>query len=95
MRPPFRRLSADFLEAEKGRDLHASIPEILRRARERGILKPHERVSRSTLYRTAKRLRLSLARRKCAKDRDSRRFAYPHRMEEDRQPKRVVRLADG
>lgn len=71
----------DFLKAEKGRDLHASIPEIVRRARERGILAPHERVSRSTLYRTAKRLRLSLARRKCAKDRDSRRFAYPHRME--------------
>jgi transposase InsO family protein len=70
-----------FLISEKVRDRHASIPEIVRRARERGILAPKERVSRSTLYRTAKRLGLSVARAKRAKDRDSRRFAYPHRMD--------------
>ena len=71
----------DYLIAEKRRDPKASIPELIRRARARGILKPEEIVDRSTVYRTCKRLGLPLARRKGAKERDARRFAYPHRMD--------------
>jgi transposase InsO family protein len=71
----------EYLVAEKRLDPRASIPELMRRARELGIVGPLERVDRSTVYRTCKRLGLSLARRKGAKDRDSRRFAFPHRMD--------------
>ena len=58
-----------------------AIPEIIRRGRDYGILKREERVDRTTVYRAAKRLGLSVAHRKNAKDRDSRRFAYPHRLD--------------
>jgi transposase InsO family protein len=71
----------DFLVAEKRRDLRASVPELIRRARALGIVKPGQAVQRSTVYRTCKRLGLPLARSKRAKDRDARRFAYPHRMD--------------
>lgn len=70
-----------FLVGQKQHDEEASIPEVIRRARQSGILKPDEKVSRSTVYRACKRLGLPVARRKRAKDRDSRRFAYPHRMD--------------
>lgn len=70
----------DYLIREKNQDISASIPEVIRRATERGILKPGAEVNRSTVYRTAKRLGLPLARRKRAQDRDARRFAFPHRM---------------
>jgi len=71
----------DHLVAQKKLDPHASIPELIQRARELGVLGPGARVDRSTVYRTCRRLGLSLARRKSAKDRDSRRFAFPHRMD--------------
>jgi transposase InsO family protein len=71
----------DFLVLEKRRDRPASIPELIRRAKEQGVLDPNQRVQRSTVYRTAKRLGLSIARGKRAKHRDARRFAYPHRMD--------------
>ena len=70
-----------FLVEEKTKDRPASIPEIIRRARERGILKSKQLVSRSTVYRACSRLGLPVARCRHAKDRDSRRFAYPHRMD--------------
>jgi len=71
----------EFLIDEHRGDRSASIPELIRRAQEHGIVKPGELVHRSTVYRTCKRLGLSVARRKKAKHRDSRRFAYPHRMD--------------
>ncbi len=71
----------DFLTREKLQDRAASIPELIRRAIERGILQPAHGLDRSTVYRAAKRLGLPLARCKRAKDRDSRRFAFPHRMD--------------
>ena len=71
----------EYLVTEKRRDPAASVPELIRRARALGILSSDLRVHRSTVYRTCKRLGLSLARRKGAKDRDSRRFAFPHRMD--------------
>lgn len=71
----------DFLIREKRRDRAASIPELIRRATEHGILAPDHGLDRSTVYRTAKRLGLPLTRGKRAKGRDARRFAFPHRMD--------------
>jgi len=71
----------DFMIHEKQQDHSASIPELIRRAMERGILKSHDDVDRSTVYRTAKRLGLPVARGRRAKNRDMRRFAFPHRMD--------------
>jgi len=71
----------EFLVREKLKDHAASIPEVIRRAVEHGILSNDHALDRSTVYRTAQRLGLPLARRKRAKDRDSRRFAFPHRMD--------------
>ena len=70
-----------FLVKEKTLDSRASIPEIIRRAGELGILKPEGPVDRTTVYRTAKRLGLWVAHQRKSKDRDARRFAYPHRMD--------------
>lgn len=81
---PSRTLSeafVGFLACEKRRDHPASIPELISRAKECGVLAPHDAVDRSTVYRTAKRLGLRVTRGKRAKDRDARRFAYPHRMD--------------
>jgi transposase InsO family protein len=83
-KPAIPALPADFvafLIEEKTQDRPASIPEIIRRARERGILKSKQVVSRSTVYRACQRLGLPVARCRHAKDRDSRRFAHPHRMD--------------
>lgn len=71
----------DFLISEKSRDPRASVPELIRRAKAHGILEPGQAVHRSTVYRTCRSLGLPLARGKRAKDRDSRRFAYPHRLD--------------
>lgn len=71
----------EFLVAEQRGDDPASIPELIRRAKEHGIVKPGEAVHRVTVYRMCKRLHLPVGRMKRAKDRDSRRFAYPHRMD--------------
>lgn len=71
----------DFMAAEKKQDIAASIPEILRRARERGIIAQAERVDRSTVYRACVRLDIPVFRRLKGRLRDSRRFEYPHRMD--------------
>ena len=78
-----RALSPAFLELlrkEKTSDPLASIPEIIRRARERGVLTVAERVSRVTVYRAAQRLELPLTGRVAKRYTDMRRFAHPHRM---------------
>ena len=71
----------DFLAAEKKQDIGASLPEILRRARGRGIIAQAERIDRSTVYRACQRLNIAVLRRRRGSLRDSRRFAYPHRMD--------------
>lgn len=71
----------DFLVREKLRDPVVSIPELIHRAIEHGIVPRDHGLDRSTVYRTARRLGLPLARCKRAKDRDARRFAFPHRMD--------------
>jgi len=43
----------NFVAAEKKADIRASLPEILRRAREVGVIGEAERIDRSTLYRPA------------------------------------------
>lgn len=70
----------EFLIAEQRGDDPASIPELIRRASQHGIVLSDD-VHRSTVYRMVKRLRLPVGRGKRAKNRDSRRFAYPHRMD--------------
>jgi transposase InsO family protein len=71
-----------FVRSEKKEDPQASIPELIRRAHERGILAEQDRVDRTTLYRGARRMGLAVGRRRVrtAPDADVRRFAFPHRM---------------
>jgi hypothetical protein len=71
----------EFLVATKTEDSRASIPEIIHRARQLGTLKPEDAVDRTTVYRAAKRLGLWVAHQRNSRDRDVRRFAYPHRMD--------------
>lgn len=70
-----------FATEQKKSDPAASIPEVLRRARETGVIGEREAVSRSTLYRTLERRGVNVRRRRAARERDSRRFAYGHRMQ--------------
>jgi transposase InsO family protein len=70
-----------YFQQQKKADPRASVPEIIRRARESGLLDPAVRIDRSTAYRACKRLGLEVARRKSVPDRDTRRFAYPHRLD--------------
>jgi len=81
---PTRVLSAEFIDfmmAEKTKDKDASLPEIIRRARQRGIVRDGEAVSRSSVWRAAVKLNLPLfTDRGFVKD-DKRRFGYPHRMQ--------------
>jgi len=70
-----------FLEKERVEDGYASIPELIRRARETGVIGLEVDVDRTTVYRLFLRRGISVARRKGASERDSRRFAYPHRMQ--------------
>jgi putative transposase len=70
----------DLLRIEKTTDPLASIPEVIRRARERDVLTVDETVSRVTVYRAAQRLGLPLTGRVAKRHTDMRRFAHPHRM---------------
>lgn len=71
----------DFFAAQKNDDPQASLPELIRRAKETGLVRPDERIDRTTVWRTLLRRGVSVARRKGARVRDSRRFEYPHRMQ--------------
>jgi transposase InsO family protein len=77
----------EFIRAEKALDRHASVPELLRRARHRGVLTPDEQVDRTTVWRACRRMALPLRRLPGKHEADMRRFAYPHRM--------MMVLADG
>jgi transposase InsO family protein len=69
-----------YIRIEKCSDPEASLPELLKRARGVGILREDERVHRSTLWRTCRRLGIALTRTRRLAQTDMRRFAYPHRM---------------
>ena len=70
-----------FLREEKKTDPLASVPELLERARERGKLGRLEAVDRSTVWRALVRMDLPTRRRPTKHEGDTRRFAYPHRMQ--------------
>jgi len=71
-----------FVRTERTADPDASIPELVRRAREHGVIDPGEPVDRTTVWRAMRRMGIETSRRKLLRrDRDSRRFAYPHRMQ--------------
>ncbi len=76
-----------FLKAEKATDRYASVPELIRRAHQRGALGPHQQVDRTSVWRACVRLGLPLRRVPAKQEADQRRFAYPHRM--------MMVLADG
>ncbi len=69
-----------FLQEEKGQDHDASIPEVIRRARELGIIGAKEPIDRSTVYRAARSLNLPIFKRKKLEATTMRPFAYEHRM---------------
>lgn len=68
-----------FLQAEKRRDPRASVPELLRRARERGIVA--EQPNRTTTWRACRRLGLETRARPSKREGDARRWRYPERMQ--------------
>jgi putative transposase len=69
-----------FLRKEKEHDHDASIPEVIRRAREIGIIGAKEGIDRSTVYRAARSLNLPIFKRKKFEATTMRPFAYEHRM---------------
>lgn len=77
----------DFLRAEKHADPEVSVPEIIMRARLRGVLREDDPVSRVSVWRACRRMGLPLGRVRKLVDRDMRPFEYPHRM--------LMALADG
>jgi transposase InsO family protein len=82
-------LSADMIRYLKGQKLldpAASVPEIIRRAEEHGVVARGE-VSRTSAWRACLRMGLPVDRPRRLEERDMRRFSYPHRM--------MMALADG
>lgn len=77
----------DFFLAEKGLDRYASVPELLRRARELGVIGAQDCIDRVSAWRACRRMALPLRRIPKKQESDMRRFAYPHRM--------MMVLADG
>jgi transposase InsO family protein len=71
----------DFFKQQKNADPWASVPELIRRASLTGLISPDQLINRVTVWRTLKRMGIDTQRRKQLVDRDSRRFAYPHRMQ--------------
>ena len=76
-----------FLGHEKQIDSRASVPELIRRARELKIISATEPVCRTTVWRACRRMGLATRRRSSKREADMRRFNYPHRM--------MMVLADG
>jgi putative transposase len=70
-----------FAKKEKDDDPRASVPEILRRARELGIVTEGTRIDRTTLFRALRRMGVETRRASSAASHDQRRFAWPHRMQ--------------
>ena len=71
----------DFFETQKTADPRASVPELIRRARGLGMVSPDDAINRVTVWRSLKRMGIDTQRCKAPKNRDCRRFAYPHRMD--------------
>lgn len=71
-----------FIKEQKEDDPRASIPELIRRAEQLEVIPADACIDRTTVWRSLQRLGVGTRRRKYPKKlRDSRRFAYPHRMD--------------
>jgi transposase InsO family protein len=70
-----------FCEDQKRDDPYASVPELIRRARQLQLIGPREPLDRTTLWRALQRKGLDTRRRHAPKARDCRRFSYPHRLD--------------
>lgn len=70
-----------FLRTEKQRDPRASVPELLRRATEGGIIAADLPIDRSTVWRACRRMGLPTRARPNKREADMRRWRYPHRMQ--------------
>jgi len=68
-----------FFQTEKESDPRASVPELIKRARERGIL--HGPIDRTTAWRACRRMGLPTRARPTKHEGDIRRWMYPHRMQ--------------
>lgn len=69
-----------FLQAEKTKDKDASIPEMLRRARELSVIAKDARIHRATVHRALVRMGVPITRTRGKRDTDMRRFAFAFRM---------------
>ena len=70
-----------FLHTEKQRDARASVPELVRRARERGIIPVDVRIDRTTVWRACRRMGLPTRQRPHKHEADTRRWRYAERMQ--------------
>ena len=70
-----------FLRTEKRCDPRASAPELVRRARERGIVPADLKIDRTTVWRACRRMGLPTRRRPHKREGDTRRWRYAERMQ--------------
>ena len=70
-----------FLRSEKQRDPRASVPELVRRAKIRGIIAADLPIDRTTVWRACRRMGLPTRARPSKNEGDMRRWRYPHRMQ--------------
>src|SRR5262249_35957205 len=70
----------EFARLEKTRDPLVSLPELIERARLRGVIAEQDRVSRQSLWRACRRMGLALRRPERLAFKDMRRFSYANRM---------------
>lgn len=71
----------DFFKQEKITDPQASVPELIRRAVGHNLIKQDQSINHSTAWRSLKRMGVDTTRAKTRKNRDCRRFSFPHRMD--------------
>ena len=70
-----------FLHTEKQRDARASAPELVRRARARGIVPADAKIDRTTVWRACRRMGLPTRQRPHKHEGDTRRWRYAERLQ--------------
>ncbi|MBT4091969.1 MAG: DDE-type integrase/transposase/recombinase [Deltaproteobacteria bacterium] len=72
----------NFFKELKETDPVVSIPDMIRKAEYQHLIAPQDRSDRTTVWRSLNRMGVDTSRKRTTKkNRDSRRFAYPHRMD--------------